>query len=148
MIIDHVSNIRSYQNLHKYFPEIFEYLEKTNIKTLPTGKHDIIKDQAYISIDKGMARDKKTAYLEAHRKYIDIQIIFTGLDTMGWKPILHCKKVQKEYDDEKDIVFYKDAPDFFISVAPDFFTIFLPGDAHMPLIGIEEIHKAIVKIRV
>jgi biofilm protein TabA len=148
MIIDHISNIRRYQNLHKHFPEIFEYLEKTNIKALSVGKYDIIKDQAYISIDKVLPRDKKNACLEAHKKYIDIQIIFSGLDTMGWKPVLHCKKVQKNYVEEKDIIFYKDAPDFFVSVASDFFVIFLPEDAHMPLVGTEEIHKAVVKIKV
>lgn len=147
MIIDYISNIRRYQNLHKYFPEIFEYLEKTNIKILPVGKHDIIKDQAYIIIEKIHARDKKNSYIEAHRKYIDIQIIFSGLDTMGWKPTPHCKKIQCDYSEEKDIIFYKDAPDFFISVAPSFFTIFFPEDAHLPLIGSGEIYKAIVKVK-
>ena len=147
MIIDHISNIRRYQNIHNHFPEVFEYLEKTNIKALTVGKHDIIKDQAYISIDKVPARDKKTAHLEEHRRYIDIQIIFSGLDTMGWKPVSHCKKVQKDYDEEKDIVFYNDAPEFFVSVAPEFFVIFFPEDAHMPLIGIGKIHKAVVKIK-
>ncbi len=148
MIIDHLSNIRRYQNLHKHFPEIFEYLEKNNIKDLPIGKHDIIKDQAYISIDKVPARDKKNAHLEAHRKYIDIQVIFSGLDTMGWKPVFHCKKTQNDYDEEKDIIFYKDSPDFFVSVAPGFFVIFFPEDAHMPLIGTKEIHKAVAKIKI
>jgi len=148
MIIDHISNIRCYQNLHKYFPEVFEYLEKTSIKNLPTGKYDIIKNKAYINIDKVQARKKKNAYLETHRKYIDIQIILSGLDTIGWKPLLHCKKVQINYDEGKDIIFYKDVPDFFVSISPDFFTIFFPGDAHMPLIGAEEIHKAVVKIKV
>ena len=147
MIIDHVSNIRRYQNLHKHFPGIFEYLEKTSIKALSVGKHDIIKDEAYISIDKVLSRDKKNAYLEAHRKYIDIQIIFSGRDTMGWKPVLYCNTIQKDYAEEKDIIFYKDAPDFFASVAPDFFVIFFPEDAHMPLIGTEEIHKAVLKIK-
>ena len=45
---------------------------------------------------------------------------------MGWKPISNCKKVQNAYIEEKDIVFYKDSPDFFVSVAPDFFVIFFP----------------------
>ena len=147
MIIDHISNIRRYQKLHKHFPEIIEHLEKTNIKTLSTGKHVIIKDQAYVSIDKVPARNKENAYLEAHRKYIDIQIIFSGLDAMGWKSVLHCTQVQKDYDKEKDIIFYKDAPDFFVPVAPEFFVIFLPEDAHMPLIGTEEIYKAVLKIK-
>lgn len=147
MIIDHISNIGRYQNIHKYFPKIIEYLEKVNIKTLSTGKHVIIRGQAYVSIDKVLARDKKNAYLEAHRKYIDIQIIFSGLDTIGWKSVVNCKQVQKGYDKEKDIIFYKEAPDFFIPVSSEFFVIFFPTDAHMPLIGTEEIYKAVLKIK-
>lgn len=149
MVIDHISNIGRYCKLHnKCFQDVIEYLEENNIKNFPVGRQDIIKDCAYVSIDKTLAGNAEDSYLEAHRKYIDIQIIFSGIDSMGWKPVSLCTEIQSEYSEERDIIFYKNKPDFFVPVLPSFFTVFTPEDAHMPLIGTGRIHKAVIKVKI
>ncbi|MBN1904475.1 MAG: YhcH/YjgK/YiaL family protein [Deltaproteobacteria bacterium] len=78
--------------------------------------------------------------------YIDIQLVLSGTDNMGWKPLKGCKRPASGFDMDEDIGFFNDGPDVFIPVRPGYFVIFTPDDAHMPLIGEGELHKIVIKI--
>ncbi len=91
-------------------------------------------------------RDK--AKLETHRRYIDIQLTVTGADDIGWKPAARCSSYDQEYDDEKDVAFFSDEPDVWVTTSPGRFGIFFPEDAHAPLGGTGPIHKIVVKAAV
>ena len=86
------------------------------------------------------------ARLEAHRRYIDIQLVLDGDEQMGWKPLADCYNPMSEHSMEKDIGFFHDAPASWVSVPPDHFCIFFPEDAHAPLVGTGQIRKVIFKI--
>jgi len=88
------------------------------------------------------------AKLEAHRKYIDIQLVLEGDETMGWKPLADCLNPVSEHSMEKDIRFFHDAPASWIAVPPDHFCIFFPEDAHAPLVGKGQVRKVIFKVAV
>jgi len=49
------------------------------------------------------------AKLEAHRRYIDIQLVLDGTDEMGWKPLSDCHDPVSDYSTERDIRFFNDA---------------------------------------
>jgi len=53
-----------------------------------------------------------------------------------------------EFDNEKDLRFFDDEPETWVSMPPNTFTIFFPQDAHAPLGGKGDLHKIIVKIAV
>ena len=93
-------------------------------------------------------RKTENAELEAHRKYIDIQVCLQGVDNIGWKPYEDCKTVSKEYCSENDIEFFKDDKDAYCSIRNGQFAIFFPEDAHAPVIADERLHKVIVKVAV
>lgn len=148
MIIDKLDNLRQYEGCFGKFRKVFDYMFSVDLKKLSEGKHQMPDDLGFIGIDKVMARAKEGAFLEAHKNYIDIQIPFNLTDTMGWKSVTECKSVKIPYNEEKDIVFYSDEPDFYIPVKPDQFIIFFPEDAHTPIIGSGLIHKAVIKVRI
>lgn len=148
MIIDKLGNLRQYEGCFSSFKKVFDYVLSVDLKGLGEGKHQMPDDLGYIGIDKVMARSKEGAFLEAHRKYIDIQIPFNLTDTMGWKSVSECKGIQIPYNEEKDIMFYSDEVDFYIPVKPNQFIIFFPGDAHTPIIGNGLIHKAVIKVKI
>ena len=148
MIVDNLNNLSLYVGVHRNFPLVFEYVCKLGIDALPIGKYPLHDESlGYVTISTDDGRDSINAYLEAHCKYIDLQIVLGGVEGMGWKCVEDCTRTQMPYSEEKDIKFFADKPDFFINLKPYQFVIFFPADAHMPLIGTTTIRKAIVKIR-
>ena len=67
---------------------------------------------------------------------------------MGWKPRKSCSSPKGEYNPEKDVLFYNDAPDMFFELTDNQFAIFFPEDVHAPMIGDEVIKKLIVKVKI
>lgn len=148
MILDTLSNAAVYSSLHKHFDQAFAFLRNIDLENLPVGRHEIDGDRMYALMAKDTGRGKDKYVLEAHRKYIDIQMVIAGSEEMGWKPLARCKSISSQYDEKKDIVFFSDKPDSWLTVLPGQFVIFFPEDTHMPLISNSIIHKAVIKIAV
>jgi len=146
MILDILENADRYLSLNKGFAKAMEFLLSPDLKKLPVGKYEIDGDRIYAMVSKESGRRKEDALLEVHNKYIDIQLVLEGTDTMGWKSRSLCKHPTQEYDQKSDIQFFADNPDAWLSVESGAFTIFFPEDTHMPLISIGQIHKVVVKI--
>lgn len=148
MILDEIYNLPLYVSLNKGFEKSIEFLASQNLDALPVGMHEIDGRHSFAIVSKNIGRRKEIARLEAHEQYIDIQVVLAGTDAIGWKPISQCKKPVTEYDKERDVKFFDDVPDVWLSVKRGSFAIFFPADAHMPSISSESIHKIIVKVAV
>ena len=114
------------------------------------GKYEIDGDHIYAMVvnEEGVAMLDSTSAFECHNTYIDIQYVFGGLETVGYKSRLTCVEPRGEYDAKKDVLFYEDAPDFFFKLYPGQFGIYFPDDVHAPMIGEGKIRKVVMKIRV
>lgn len=148
MIVDRLEHADRYCEMYPAFAKAFAFLNQENLAQLSPGRHEIDGDRLFCSISKGPGRSRSEANLEAHRKYIDIQYVIAGTEEYGWKPTADCRIVHTAYDAEKDIGFFKDVPDSWNDVPAGSFVIFFPQDAHAPLVGAGEIHKAVLKIAV
>ena len=146
MILDALENAHRYLALNKGFAKAFEFLLRPDLKELPVGRYEIDGDRIYAMVSKEPGRRKEDALLETHRKYIDIQLVLAGTDTMGWKPWPSCNQPTGEYDQKADIQFFADNPDAWVSVESGAFAVFFPEDAHVPLIAPGQIHKVVVKV--
>ena len=147
MILDILENADRYLALHEGFAKAFEFLSNSGLKDLPVGRYAIDGDRIYAMVSIGPGRRKEEALLETHEKYIDIQFILEGCDTMGWKPKSVCRQPTGEYDEKSDIQFFADTPDAWLATNSGSFAIFFPEDAHLPLISTGEIHKVVVKVK-
>ncbi len=148
MILDVLENAHRYGALHKGFAKAFEFLLRPDLKGLPVGKHEIDSQRVYATVSRDYGRKKADALLEVHEKFIDIQAVLAGTDCMGWKPRSSCRQPRGIYDRKKDILFFADEPDAWLSTRGGAFAIFFPEDAHMPLISSGRIHKVVVKVAV
>lgn len=148
MILDALENIEKYAALHKGFPEAVKFLLRPDLSELGVGTYEIDGKNVYAMVSKEQGRKKEDAQLETHDKYIDIQLVLKGVDTMGWRTKTMCKSFATEYDPEADIQFFVDTPDVWLPVQSGFFTIFFPEDAHLPLVSIGELHKIVVKVAI
>lgn len=86
--------------------------------------------------------------LEAHRRYIDIQIPLKGAEKMGWAAVPGLKLPRGPYDSDKDVIFYGDSATTLINVLPGQMAVFFPEDAHAPNIGLGNHRKCIIKVPV
>lgn len=146
MIIDTLERADSYSLIHPAFKEAFAFLKQPGLADLPLGRYEIQGDRLFCTISKETGRRRTEAKLEAHRKYIDIQYVIDGTEEMGWRQTSTCGRVRTNYDAGKDIGFFEDEPETWTKVLPGSFVIFLPEDAHAPLVGEGGIHKVVIKV--
>ena len=146
MILAALTEADRYAALHPLFARAFAFLRNTDLQALTPGKHDVSGEQIFALVEACQGRARAEAQLECHRRYIDIQLVLEGVDEMGWKPLAECVDPATEYDAERDIRFFNDAPSSWIATPPGAFCLFFPDDAHAPLVSKELIRKVIVKI--
>ena len=115
---------------------------------LAPGIHSIVDEQLFAIVENVPGRSREQAQLECHRKYIDIQLVLEGTDEMGWKSLADCRNPVADYNAEKDVQFFHDAPATWVATPPGAFCIFFPEDAHAPLVATGNIRKVVFKIAV
>ena len=148
MILSTLANADCYAALHSLFPRAFEFMRNTDMLSLAPGRYPIIDKQLFVIVENVPGRMRADAQLECHRRYIDIQLVLEGTDEMGWKALADCCEPVSDYNAEKDIQFFHDAPATWIATPPGVFCIFFPDDAHAPLVSDGNIRKAVFKIAV
>lgn len=147
MILDTLNNAAKYAGLKAGCSEAFGFLDQPGLADLPDGKYEISGDLVYAIVDRTQGRALSEGKLEGHRKYLDIQFVISGEESMGWSPANRLTAAT-DYDDERDLQFFDGEPESLVRVPPGSFAVFLPTDAHLPLIGEGPIHKVVVKVAV
>lgn len=147
MIIDRIENAALYYPLHPKFKQAFDYIAQIDIHTLPVGRHDI-DDGMYVLVQEYTTKQKGEGKWEAHRRYIDLQYVVQGAESMGYANIHHLQ--QGEYIPEKDFL-----PLFGegnqVELKSGCFVLLFPEDAHMPSMALGEskpARKIVLKITV
>jgi len=148
MIVDDLSQANKYEALHPRFKQAFEFLTSNNLEALSLGKHTIEGDNLFAIVvnEEAVPMLESTSQFECHNQYIDIQYVFGGVETIGYKHRETCVEPRGEYNAEKDVLFYEDAPDFFFKLFPGQFGIYFPNDVHAPMIGEGKIRKVVIKV--
>ena len=66
------------------------------------------------------------APLEFHRRYIDIQMVLTGEETIGWSPLSAEAAANANYNSVRDIAFLTDVPRAWFQLRVGEFAVFFP----------------------
>lgn len=146
MVLDTLENADKYVSLHPLFGRAFEYLRQH--KSHEPGTFEVAGKNLYVIISDSRGEAPREPKLEAHRKYIDIQVTLEGIFDIGWKPLTDCSRLSKAYDAENDYLLYDDAPESWISLKKGTFGIFFPDDAHAPKVSPNHLKKAVFKVAV
>lgn len=131
----------------------FAALERIAAAPPDDGKHEVDGDNVFVMVQRYTPRPVEQGKYEAHRKYVDIQVLVSGRERMGVLP-LDGLRVETEYSDEKDVILFH-RPDDNAGLQPlaaGEFMVLDPSDAHMPGIapadGAEEVLKLVGKVRI
>ena len=148
MIIDQITNSHLYYTLHPRIKSAFDYLNQTDLSTLPVGRYEIDGQKLYAMLQQYTSKPREQSAWEAHRRYIDLQVIIEGVEHLGYANIDHLS--QGDYNSEKDFLPLFGEGDF-LTLQEGNFALLLPQDAHMPGIAIASpapVKKIVIKIRI
>ncbi|WP_068467953.1 YhcH/YjgK/YiaL family protein [Candidatus Protochlamydia phocaeensis] len=149
MIVDSLSRCQRYFKIHPGFEEAFQFLiQASRTQTFHPSRTEIAGKQLIAIFEQVQGKSRQGAVLEAHRQYIDIQYTFSGFEEIGWKPLEECQQIKQDYQSDKDIAFFSDAPSLWIPLPATTFAIFFPEDAHAPLAAMGSANKIIMKVAV
>lgn len=148
MIIDKLENIGDYDSISDKLMIGFDFLLNNKLEELPDGKHSIDGNSIYALLSTYVTQKETEKLFEAHKKYIDIQYIISGRETIYWSLIENLTS-NGEYSEQKDIVFLEGENITGLPMIKNYFCIFFPQDAHKPgcILGRpEKVRKAVVKV--
>lgn len=91
---------------------------------------------------------REKASLEAHKKFIDIQVPLKGTEIMGWAPKAFLKHLREAYNEDRDVEFFGDSAHSLLHVKVGQMVVFFPEDAHAPNIGLGNHRKLVIKVPV
>jgi YhcH/YjgK/YiaL family protein len=149
MIIDTLNNASKYTGLNPLFAKAFDFINQNDVATLENGVIQIEDSlKVIVSTANGKTAEVSLAKFECHDTNIDIQVCVKGLETIAWKPREKCVTPNGDYNPEKDVRFFSDAPDMFFQLTDGQFAVFFPEDVHAPMIGDGEIKKLVFKVKI
>lgn len=151
MILDTLANSARYESLNPRFAKAFAWLRGFD-GTQALGRHDIDGDHCFALVQTYESKPQDKALFEAHRKYIDVQFLHAGRETILWAPLATMQEETMAYDAEKDAALWKLTADTTpLHLSAGHFAILFPEDAHAPCIEWdrpEQVVKIVVKVAV
>lgn len=128
MIIDDFKHIELYSsmlpNLDKGLTAIKEAQEKGGLNE---GTYTF--QGGFFKVQKGVTKAFTEGTFEAHKKYIDVQILLDGSEEIAWKDLGDLTEVIP-YDEEKDAARYNGTFEHSIMINKGMFWAAFPHDGH------------------
>lgn len=127
----------------------FDFLKDNDLMELSLGCHDITVEGTYANVQEYTT--KEVSQFEAHKDYIDIQVVVRGEEYIYVSDIKNAEGIAQVYDKAKDIEIYSSAKNVKAIVAdPDNWVVLFPSEAHEPCMvkdgKASQIRKVVVKI--
>ena len=143
MILCPWKDIARYEAVIPHLQEAVAFLEKLEDLSpaeypLPHGK---------VKLQQGTTHVLDETKLEAHKKYLDIQLVLKGREMFGWAPLATLVPTTP-FEPEKDVGFYTGASTP-ITVDAGYCYILFPEDGHAPCSHLDtptDYVKALVKL--
>lgn len=150
MILDKLENASLYFPLGERIALALAYLRETDCTQLAVGKIPIQGEQVFALVQDNTTKPRAQGVWEAHKKYIDVQFVAAGVEEMGYANI-QTLRVKRPYDDQSDFALFE-GDGSFVTVPAGSFTIFFPGDGHIPGSAVDDkpaaVRKVVVKVAV
>ena len=149
MICGNIKSIKNYSSINKNFEKAFEFLKSNDLRGLAIGKYEIQGEEIFALVQEYVTQNEEEKNWESHEKYIDLQLIVEGQESMGYFPVDRLE-VKEDQRPEKDMIFYKETlKGSNIKFTNGDYAIFFPEDAHRPGCALDEcsrVKKIVVKV--
>lgn len=145
MIIDRVENMEYYESI---LPGLKNGLK--TLRELPSrevGRYEF--EGGFLMIQEGDTKPMDEGTFEAHRKYVDVQIMLEGCEELAWEEYSKLDSVIP-YNEEKDQERLDGAKNHRILISDGMFFAAFPQDGHKAVSHTKEQHhyrKTVIKLR-
>ena len=147
MIIDAFENLKNYENL---LPNLTAALNKMkSVKNWVAGeKHEF--SGGFVFFQEGVTKPLAEAQFEAHKKYIDVQVVLEGAEYLAWNRIDDLIETAP-YQSEKDVQKFQGKSLHSMKVSEGMAYVCFPWDGHQAVFHLEEsllYKKAVIKLEI
>lgn len=126
MIIDYLENIGTYRPILRGIDEGLKAVEALGSDPA-VGRYEF--PGGYFLVQEGETRPISDGDFEAHRKYIDVQMILKGQEVVAWSDTSTLTE-SVPYDEAKDKVMYAGEPAHCNVIKENMVWVAFPNDAH------------------
>ncbi len=151
MIYDKLENVGLYSGLGDRILAGLALLGSKTVQQAKPGRYEVDGDNLFYIVDQYDTKPQAEGRFEAHRKYIDIQYLVSGIEWIGLRP-LQGLQVETPYDTGNDIEFYLLAESMTkVVMEAGMFAIIWPHESHLPcrmLDTPQPVKKIVVKVRI
>jgi biofilm protein TabA len=107
-----------------------DYLRATDLRSVSLGRHDLDGDRLFALVQEYTTRAADQCVWEAHRKYIDVQLVAFGVERMGYASLAEMRE-REAYDPARDVALFEPGGEL-VTIRAGMFAIFGPEDVHSP----------------
>ena len=148
MIYDTIDHAGLYRPISANLAKALDFLTSTDLSKYDTERVEIDGDKVYALFQRYETKPVNDSP-EAHKKYIDVQYIVSGIEKIRWAKLGDLTQVEERYSKGQDIAFYTGDSRFDFVLTKGTFLMLYPQDAHMPGISDEKdvnVRKIVFKI--
>ena len=130
MIIDKLENIQFYAPILPNLKEGIKAISDLKKKgAFAPGRYDF--EGGFFKVENGATKSFEEGTYEAHKKYIDVQIIEDGSEEIAWDTLESLTETVP-YDEEKDAARYTGDFSHQMTITKGMFWAAFPWDGHRP----------------
>ncbi|GCF95084.1 hypothetical protein NRIC_29750 [Enterococcus florum] len=145
MIIDTFDRLEQYEKLLPKLPNALAAMAQIEEPLL--GQRYLF-DGGFLFFQEGETKPSQTAQFEAHRKYVDVQLVLSGNEYLAWSKLEDLTE-STAYDQEKDVQKFSGAEQHVLKMTKGSAYICFPWDGHKAVFHIERplnFRKAVIKL--
>jgi len=147
MIFDVVAQLHQYLGVIPSAIDLQTWLQQTDWSQVADGTVETpMGFRAFVQTAPSKTESQSLEKFECHDQHIDLQVLLEGAEQMAWRSRLHCHAPKGDYNLDKDVRFFSDAPEHQIYLHPMQFVLLFPNDVHAPAISGGILKKLVVKI--
>lgn len=152
MIFDDMNNISAYFDELPLLKRVEEFVKRFAEEKLPDGTYEIDGKRVFAMIQSYRTKPQTPDMMfEAHKKYIDVQYIVSGIEKIRWAKLDKVDLVEERYSKGNDIAFYEGDAALDFVLTKNTFLLLYPSDAHLPGLSSEKdvnVRKIVFKVMV
>ena len=151
MITDKIENAQRHAADEPCLTAAFKLLADAPFADKPDGRYEVDGKNLFYNVETYTTRPLDEGKLEAHKNYIDIQLITKGTELLAHTH-LDGLEISTPYCSQRDIAFYHQTADMdSVVLTPGIFCLLRPENAHMPCRTVKtptEVRKVVIKVRI
>lgn len=147
MIIDHKERLVNYQailrNIDKALTKLHELTDWQEGQRYPF-------DGGFLFFQNGETKPLAQAQFEAHKKYIDVQVVLAGAEYVALEDLSNLS-VAIPYSNERDVEKYDGPTNHVMKISQGMAYVCFPWDAHKAVFHLEQplnFSKAVIKLEI